>query len=149
MFHINIKLAGFDGSGNGVELAEALDLLCSAMTGINMAWLLRHPETPSLFSSGVYYKPEPRGKRCKRESCEDFLDIPGILLQGHADCEDLACWLAAELGVQGIPAVPNITWQTVGDVTEYHVTVATPEGVIDPSELLGMNNYDRNGNVVR
>lgn len=141
MFRANFRLGAFEKARNGNDLAEILEMMCAVLVASNLHFLRNNPGTPKLLESGVYYKPENRGRACKRESCEDFLDIPAILAQGHADCEDLASWLAAEKIFEGIPAVPLITYAEFPDRTEYHVSVATDTGTIDPSALLGMGAY--------
>ena len=53
---------------------------------------------------------------------------------GFGDCEDLACWLAAELDVRyGIAARPDFTKQTLADGRVlYHIIVRLPDGVTLP-----------------
>jgi hypothetical protein len=57
------------------------------------------------------------------------------------NCEDLACWRAAELRVRyGIKAVPTFIWKVrpAGGYL-YHIQVKLPDGrVEDPSRALGM-----------
>lgn len=56
-------------------------------------------------------------------------------------CEDVACWLAAELVVRyGVDARPDFTCQVREDGSYlYHIVVRLPDGrVMDPSRFLGM-----------
>lgn len=61
---------------------------------------------PALYDSGVYWKAEePLGVSVCPEGVgqELFLGIRQILNQGFADCEDVACWRAAELRMGKVP----------------------------------------------
>lgn len=77
--------------------------------------------------------------------------MPTCLAMGTADCEDLACWRAAELNIRyGIPAVPFFREQKLPDGKYlYHILVKWPPGVYgdksypegyveDPSRIKGM-----------
>jgi hypothetical protein len=111
-----------------------------SMTGLllglsmhNKAWMQYYPSTPSLYDSGVVYKPEV--------TTEDWQDIPTTLLRGYGDCEDLACYRVGELQAQGIHALPFITWRPnpKGHGMIFHVLVRWPDGRIeDPSLARGM-----------
>lgn len=108
----------------------------TALMMTNVAYLQVHPNTPALYSSGVYYLEEPMGE-------EDFFDIPTVLRQGYADCEDLAAWRAAEYLVVGRWAAPLVTWEAIEYPTGnidllFHVQVQTQYGIEDPSVVLGM-----------
>jgi hypothetical protein len=57
------------------------------------------------------------------------------------NCEDVACWLAAELVVRyGVEARPDFTHQVREDGSYlYHIVVRLPDGrTMDPSRFLGM-----------
>ncbi len=119
-----------------------LRVLLNALYKINCDWLRRHPNTPSLMRSGVRYMREPRG-------VEEWQDIPETLRRGTGDCEDLACFLAAELTVRhGIRARPDFTLREItnpdGVITKmFHIFTRLPNGKrIDPSKLLGMGRND-------
>lgn len=105
-----------------------------ALTEIDCAILRAHPETPSLYASGVRYEEEPPGE-------EDWADIPTARKLGWGDCEDLACWRAAELQLRsGVKAWPMFLWRgrPRGGML-YHIQVRYPDGrVEDPSRRLGM-----------
>lgn len=115
---------------NRDELRAALEALC----GLDLAYLMRHPRTPPLMAAGVRYQREARrasgfGRR------EDWLTIPDVLRQGHGDCEDLACWRAAELRRRGVAAAPMPIRTRIG----WHIVVARGDGTYeDPSRELGM-----------
>ncbi len=124
---------------------KAVRLLLFALTLTNIEYLRAHPETPLLYQSGVVYQEEPPGQ-------EDWQDIPTTLALGYGDCEDLACWRAAELQVRsGIAAWPSFIWRRnprSGGLL-YHIQVSHPHAQVrvdgtrnwlteDPSRRLGM-----------
>lgn len=106
-------------------------------------------EIPPLYQSGVRYREEAPGH-------EDWLDAPAVVRQGHADCEDLAAYRAAELRVAGYPCEPVIKWQWIPremmirqgyppeklpdrGVWMVHCCVRFLDGSVeDPSKILGM-----------
>lgn len=96
------------------------------------AYLRENPQTPLLIDSGVRYEREPPGQ-------ELWLTIPWVRLMGHGDCEDLACWRAAELRVRGEDARPFHTLRYTPKGRLYHIRVKRADGTIeDPSAALGM-----------
>lgn len=111
----------------------------NALVATNLVYLQLYPDTVALYQSGVYYKEERFGE-------EDFFDIPTVLDQGFADCEDLAAWRAAEYLSVGEMSYIVVTWESIqhnsGDIDIlFHVRVQTRFGLEDPSERLGMNSY--------
>lgn len=105
-------------------------LLC-ALVAIDCDYLRANPDCPDLHYSGVRYS---------RESGETWQSIPQILASGKGDCEDLACWRAAELIVRkGIDARPEAVRQSVSGKT-WHIIVNLPVAgyTEDPSRALGM-----------
>lgn len=121
----------------------ALAYVVQALAMVDAAWLLEHPETPDLLSSGVRYV--ARGLN----SCgDDWRDIPEILSHptpdapyGSGVCEDLTAWRIAELRVRhDVIATPVVTAVTfVSGLILYHVRVGLPDGTIeDIAEELGM-----------
>lgn len=114
-----------------VPLNEAsLRHMLAALTAINCDLLREYPSIPDLHSSGVKYR---------RETGEVWRAIPEILRSGYGDCEDLACWRAAELIVRkGVRAVAMPIRQPVAGAL-YHIVVDTASGYTeDPSRALGM-----------
>jgi len=74
------------------------------------------------------------------ETSTGRLYLPGSDVRA-GQCEDLACWRAAELVVRhGIQARPDFTCDARGDGSRlYHIVVRLPDGRIeDPSRNLGM-----------
>jgi hypothetical protein len=120
----------------------AVGACLSALAAIDRDWLRAHPGAPLLYQSGVTYEEEPPGQ-------DDWLDVATALAEGVADCEDLACWRAAELAVRsGVAAAPTYLWRRRprGGLL-YHIQVAWPDTsgkisraspVEDPSRRLGM-----------
>jgi hypothetical protein len=152
----------FRGPHELKESHAALQFMLDCLYNINCMWLRAHPEAPRVYASGIVernpgrfvagavpkeltglkrsqlnklkYEEEPLGQ-------EDWKDIPTCLRDGIADCEDLACWRAAELTVRdGIPARPSFTYKVRPNGSYlYHITVLYPDGSReDPSRLLGM-----------
>jgi len=112
---------------------RALGYFLATLTAINCDYLRQYPQTPKLYDAGVRYKAEPSGQ-------EEWKDVPTVRLDGHGDCEDLACWRTAELIVSGIQARPIFKYQRVTpEFSLYHIQVRWPNGRIeDPSKVLGM-----------
>jgi hypothetical protein len=133
VFKVQIVLNAFKGEKSRQQSEMALRVLLNALFTIDCMWLRSHPGTPRLYSSGVFYRAEPIGE-------ERWRDIPSVLRDGWGDCEDLACWRAAELVErEGIAARPTYRWRRRPGITIYHIVVRLPDGRIeDPSRKLGM-----------
>lgn len=133
MFEPVFQIRGF---GRSPQLNYAiLCALLEALTRINVE-IMRSTPVPPLYQAGVRYQREPI---CRY--CEEWRDCLEVIHQGGGDCEDLACYLAAEYQVRGIAARPFIrTPRALGSrVLLYHIQVALPGGRIeDPSMRLGM-----------
>lgn len=117
----------------GIDPSD-LQILLEALTRLDQRFLREHPTTPLLYESGVRYQEEPPG-------AEDWQDIPTCLAFGYGDCEDLACWRAAEYRERfGIAANPCFTCEVQADGARlYHIMVELPDGRIEcPSRVLGM-----------
>lgn len=112
---------------------ESVGILTDALTRLNRAYLRAHPGTPRLYESRVRYRREPRGS-------ERWRTIPTVLAAGYGDCEDLACYRAAELQEAGERArAVNTHRAGVGGSMLYHIRVQREDGSIeDPSRRLGM-----------
>jgi hypothetical protein len=147
-YRVTFVLGAFDGDRKSEERRilrhKSLYECLSALTRIDLHILLSAKgKIPALYDSGVRYRAEPEGQ-------EDWLDVLSCLqahkeeLQGGPkstiDCEDLACWRAAELQAQGIAAHPVFVWRKINDGSHlYHIVVRYPDGRIeDPSRKLGM-----------
>jgi hypothetical protein len=133
-YRITTVLDLFHGEEDRPLSHKTLQVMLDALCAIDMLYLQAHPEVPDLFKSGVRYAEEPAGQ-------EDWQDIPTTLGLGIGDCEDLACWRAAELNVRyGIKARPCFTFKVRPNGGYlYHIQVRYPDGRIeDPSRTLGM-----------
>lgn len=120
---------------NGEHLAAAL----AALTALNEHYLRTHPTTPKLYEAGVHYQRE--GKYRLGRQKEKWLTVPLVLILKRGDCEDLACYRAAEHRVAGVKAVAIAVESSIG----YHIVVRLPNGQIeDPSRVLGMG-ADKDG----
>lgn len=124
----------FDGEAERELSHRTLNVLLHALTHIDAIYLRRHPEVPRIRDARVRYMEEPPG-------AEEWQDVAACLSVGEADCEDLACWRAAELHVrEGVEAVPVFRYQRRKDGSYlYHIQVERPDGRIeDPSREQGM-----------
>lgn len=142
MRNIELITSAFRAGTPREESHEIMEILLRSLVSLNVAYLRRHPHgVPSLDQSGVFYMREPKGY-------EQWLTIPMVLQQGHADCEDLAAYRCAWLQQrEGIPAWTCFKWRRRGDALIYHILVCKPDGTIeDPSRELGMGwGEDRKG----
>lgn len=103
--------------------------LVNAMIENNLGYLETN-RAPLLYQSGVRYKPDNNGSTEMQ-----WWDIPSIIKAGYADCKGLAGWRVAELRNAGYTASPEVITDN-GQM--FHVRVRGPNGVEDPSKLLGM-----------
>lgn len=137
MYTITLVSGLFHGDSDREQSNEVLGFALDALFRIDCSYLGNHPDTPLIYQSGVRYKREPLGQ-------ERWQDVPTLLKERFGDCEDLACWRAAELYVRGVPARPAFRYRkavTKGGkpITVYHIVVSLPGGAIeDPSRALGM-----------
>ena len=140
MYRITFVLDLFKGAKDRELSHASLKTLLMALMHIDILYLKEHPEVPALIGpggmgpAGVRYAEEPPGQ-------EDWQDIPTTLKLGWGDCEDLACWRAAELRVRhNVQAEPTFIWKLRPNGGYlYHILVRYPDGRIeDPSRTLGM-----------
>ena len=108
--------------------APAINAALEGLVRLNQSQMARG-NIPPLYKSGIRYK---------RDHGETWDSCKVCLARGCGDCEDLACYRAAELRQKGIPAravvmrsrTPGVAW---------HCVVRLPNGRIeDPSRKLGM-----------
>jgi len=168
--HVLFDLSLFTDESERANSQKRVLILLNALTWCDQLWLRAHPETPLIYEAPVEYKvpqqfekaylPEVEKVRnwmAKKGAPDDvqnafkemadqlgggecFREIPRIIENGGGDCDNVACWRAAELRELGIMATPYITWRKRPDGgTTYHVIVRWPDGTSeDPSLLLGM-----------
>ncbi len=123
------------------ELGEAtLEDYLSTLVRRNVRLLQAYPAIPPLYQAGIRYQHEPPG-------VEKWQAIDRMLVTKLADCEDLACALAAELIVRrgDKKAKPVLTSRPMGNSARmYHIRTQHGDGTIeDPSRVLGMGRTDQ------
>lgn len=125
---------------NEQTIPLALSLLLSALTAWNVATMRRARAAglvvPPLYAGHLQYIEEDY----RSIHPEDWLDWLEVNLQGGGDCEDLACYRAAELQLAGESARPVFHRRAMRDGrTMFHIFVERGDGSLeDPSRLLGM-----------
>jgi hypothetical protein len=131
---VDIPLFQEDDKSDAEQSVHALLWLLEVLAQVNQAYLAEHPETPSLYDSGIRYVPE--------EGTEEWQDIPTNIERGSGDCEDLAAHITAEMRNKGTPAKPYLRWQIRKGSYRMHALSQFPDGSIeDPSLKLGMADY--------
>lgn len=114
------------------ELGAALALL-TVIDLFQLVWF----QLPDLYASGVRYRQE-QAKQCWHPipgGCEDWNSAWEVVRQGVGDCEDLACYRAADL-IRAGERARAIARKTR---TGWHIVVRRENGSIeDPSANLGM-----------
>lgn len=148
MFRASFVLRGCS-SALGSKLPErAIELLLESLAAWNVELLSqmrrRNIAFPRLYESGVRYERErnwiqlPDG-RIERVGLEDWIDCLEAVRRGQADCEDLACWRAAELRLEGLPAKVLFFIGEHDGRRLFHIIVDRGDGQLeDPSRALGM-----------
>lgn len=113
----------------------ALSLLLAMLTRWNR-FVMKRTTVPPLYEAGVRYIREDY----ESVHPEDWLDCLEVLSQGGGDCEDLACYRAAELQLRGERARAVWHRRSLGNGrTLLHIFVERGDGTLeDPSRLLGM-----------
>jgi len=89
--------------------------------------LLGGDAIPPLYTSGIRYEREPLG-------AEKWQSAPELLRTRVGDCEDLSCYRAAELRLDGEPATVEVVRTPRGS---FHAVVRRADGRLeDPSRIL-------------
>ena len=115
-------------SANVPASRACITAFMEGLTVLDMV-LIERRGLPSLYELGIRYRPEPRGQ-------EKWLNADEMQHRRFADCEDLACYLAAQRRLEGIPALA-VAIRT--GRKRFHGVVRYPDGTIeDPSRKLGM-----------
>lgn len=116
--------------GNEVFLAALLEGVVAANYVVMEAArrLLGPGVFPPLYDSGIKYKREPPGEEVWQFAHELIETLEG-------DCEDLACYRAAELRLDGEPAMAEVIRSPKRRA--FHAVVRRADGSIeDPSKIL-------------
>lgn len=110
---------------------RAMRILLATLTMVDRAYIEEYEgtDTPAPHPKELSYEEEPL-------DVDDWLDASALVRMGSADCEDLACYVAAWLQAKrGLMAWPKVIEDAHGDS---HTVVALPGGkTIDPSLFLG------------
>lgn len=120
-----MRLAPVLHLGSAREIDAALEGLVAQNVAQRRAGLV-----PSLAASKhVVYRRETPGHENWQSAVETHR-------RGYGDCEDLACWVAADLRVRGIANAKAVTIQTGPHLR--HCIVSVNGKVFDPSKARGM-----------
>lgn len=117
------------------ELArQAIEAAVETLARANVAYLAKHPKTPSFARAPIRYQREK-----KLSGAERWQTIPEVLARGHGDCEDLAAWVIGEARLKGLRAKPFVT----GRRGKWHIRVKMKlrngkTEIFDPSREKGM-----------
>jgi hypothetical protein len=122
-----------------------MDIYLRTLFELDMDYLRENPFTESPYGYNVRYKAErsPAAFSSGTYLPESWKTIPEVIRDGHGDCEDLSCWLAAYFSFSGIAASPFWTKKIFNSngttFTLYHIRVRMNSGeILDPSRDLGM-----------
>lgn len=106
---------------------ESLSAALEGLTALAVQEIASGKVPRPLYESAVKYR---------RESPDIWSPPSRVLARGYGDCEDLACWRAAELQLAGVPARAEARRASR---RMWHVIVRHPDGTEeDPSKQLGM-----------
>lgn len=163
--HLGIRLP-FSSPQEMEHSEDILDRLLGIMCRVNLAYLLRNPQTPALYDSGVQYAPPdqtaaPPIDQAKLQTLlsllremnqepetallivrilkgiEIFLDIPSLYRRGKGDCNELAPVRVAELWRAGILARPYLLKAPNGRAgITYHAIVQWGDGSSEDPSLI-------------
>jgi hypothetical protein len=140
-FRIIFELDLFKGPHEAELSQRVLQVMLDSLYKVDCLYLQANPNTPRIYSPNlVTRKPRIHYER-EDEGRELWQDIPTTLALGEGDCEDLACWRAAELTMlDKIPCTPTFTVKPrASGGMLYHILVKHPDGTLeDPSRKLGM-----------
>lgn len=128
---IVFKIVGaFAPRSTAAQNSIALNALMRCLTELNVYWLRKHPNTPFLYDSGVYY-----------ERTIIWETIPALYARGWGDCKSLAAARVAEMLVFGGEkwVQPVFRFNPNRDGIMFHILVMYADGTNeDPSKILGM-----------
>lgn len=106
-----------------------LEAALEGLVRLNVELMTHRSNLPPIYDSGVRYEREI--------GTENWLTCEQVYQQGIGDCEDLACWLAAQRRLEGDDEARAIVHHT--GPAMWHVRVQLGDGTIeDPSLALGM-----------
>ena len=125
-------------AGEGTELSRSIR---DYLLGLSLGWSreLRRKPLPPIYSSGVFYKPEPR-----EWPVEEIADPYTVYERKWGDCDDLVLWRLSEIFASfpkdptfdSLPAWPVVARSIVEPHS--HVLIRLRNGELeDPSIILG------------
>lgn len=125
MLTCSVQLPGTDSPDPNLDVCDLL----RAWIRVWARWLLRHPNFPKLYVSGVRYAPEDK---------EVWQSPPTTLQLGRGDCEDLTLWRCAELVASGEQVVPRCVGRVgpLGGMVQHVFLRRQNGGDEDPSLIL-------------
>lgn len=120
---------------NVPPIPEAIEAVLEGVVRLNIALMRfadeRGVELPPLYSSGVRYRREPRG----REWWQSAPDVLAVATRRSGDCEDLAAYRAAELRYWDGELARVVILRTARG--SFHAVVEREDGTLeDPSRVL-------------
>ncbi len=140
----------FAPDSSKVANAYTLSALLKCMIAINIGYLREHPNTPSLYQSGVRYgrtivwEPIPALYKANKAKLWGRYWAPSPLGVGLkiGDCKSLASARGAELIISGKNVRPEFRFRDRPDASgnlDFHIVFFTDDGYEDdPSRVLGM-----------
>lgn len=124
-------------AARGPETIRALAHMLEGLTRID-ADQMEGGGLPPLYTSGVRYRSEVTRRNGRTTVREDWKDARSVIACGHADCEDLASYRAAELRASGVDAIALPFYVRPGLIHCVVYAPALTSPIEDPSRLLGM-----------
>lgn len=137
-----IHLDVFDSPQDADLAHRCVQRILDAVSANAADYLRVHPETPSMYDSELRYIRSDLNSRYI-----DCYDIPSMRKRRGGVCPTFATARAGELQVRGdatkgtgpMNARPMFYWLTLPEGRlSFHIQVARPDGVEDPSKFLGM-----------
>jgi hypothetical protein len=113
IYNIQLQIPLYAWAGDVEHSSRNMQRALDCLTDCNEDYLLTYPQTPHLYDVGLRYQPEPENR------VERWQSIPVMFQTLIADCEDIACGLAAYYRVgrgpaslgRPIRARPYYTWR--------------------------------------
>ena len=119
-----------------VNAAEGRELL-TGLVAVNLHQLRQHLDRNGTYPSLLEAIGQGLVRYDRKDPNEDWKSYDRLMADGVGDCEDLACGVAAEFIMEGIPAWADVY---LSDPIRriHHVIVLGAFGKYDPSKAAGM-----------
>lgn len=119
---IRLQMDSLD-TADGEVTASVVVALVEALATANSAFLHAHPDTPSLYRSGVRF-----------DETASWLDVPALLARGGGDCKSLVAWRIAEARLAGKTAKVHVLLKEEDPLRiRMHLQVEVAGRIEDPS----------------